>query len=181
VSDPAVSVARGDVWLAELPDIEPHPAVVISRTDDNARRRNAIVAVITSRFPPRRMSEIALDERNGHEHPSIAQANELATIRLGRRVERRGALNAQQVAALEAAVRFVLDLDVSSTYSQYQRGARVGCQRSDSLVEPSSTHSPTPACRPIRRELPASARELASQAGAAAVTLLWDGCARAAN
>jgi mRNA-degrading endonuclease toxin of MazEF toxin-antitoxin module len=99
------------VWLAELPDIDPHPAVVISRTDDNARRRKAVVAIVTSRFPPRRTSEIALDERNGLEHPSILRANELATVRLGRLIERRGALHAEQLGALDAALRFVLDLD----------------------------------------------------------------------
>jgi mRNA-degrading endonuclease toxin of MazEF toxin-antitoxin module len=107
------SVGRGDVWLAELPEQDPHPAVVISRTDDKARRRKAIVALVTSRFPPRRTSEIGLDERNGLEHPSIAQANELATIRLGRLAERLGTLDTEQRGALEAALRFVLDLDVS--------------------------------------------------------------------
>jgi mRNA-degrading endonuclease toxin of MazEF toxin-antitoxin module len=104
-------VARGGVWLTDLPEIPPRPAVVVTRTEGNARRRNVIVAVVTSYYPPRRPSEIGLDERNGLQHASTLQTNELYTVKVSRLIEHRGALDAEQGQSLNAALRFTLDLD----------------------------------------------------------------------
>lgn len=101
------------MWLADVPELAAHPAVIVSRSDENARRRKVIVAIVTGHYPPRRTSEIGLDESNGLQKPSVVQANELATIGLARLIEHQGTLDIEQLEALGIALRHSLDLNLS--------------------------------------------------------------------
>jgi mRNA-degrading endonuclease toxin of MazEF toxin-antitoxin module len=101
---------RGDVWLAEVAGVQgAHPVVLLSPDDTYARRR-AIIAIITSQ-PPRRSTDIAVDEHNGLDRASVCKTDDLHTIRLSELVEHQGALDAEQLHALNAALRRALGLD----------------------------------------------------------------------
>jgi mRNA-degrading endonuclease toxin of MazEF toxin-antitoxin module len=101
---------RGDIWLADVAGVQgPHPVVLCSPDETSATRRRVIVAVITSQSP-RRATEIAIDEHNGLEHASVCKADDLHTIRASELIEQLGALDAEQLQALSAALRRALGL-----------------------------------------------------------------------
>jgi mRNA interferase MazF len=100
---------RGDIWLAELPVGGARPVVLVSREGSYERRRKATVAPITTTI--RRIPvEVAVDAANGLEHDSVVNADELQTIPLRDLVERLGAIAAEQLVALDAALHFALGL-----------------------------------------------------------------------
>jgi mRNA interferase MazF len=102
-------VRRGEVWWAEFAELGNHPVVLCSRDGSYERRRRATVALITSTIRGLPV-EVAIGTANGLEHDSVINVDDLATIRLGQLVERCGELDEEQISALDAALRYALDL-----------------------------------------------------------------------
>jgi mRNA-degrading endonuclease toxin of MazEF toxin-antitoxin module len=101
---------RGEIWLADVAGVQgARPVVLCSPDETSARRRRVIVAVITSQSP-RRATEIVVDEHNGLDHTSVCKADDLHTIRASELIQRLGALDAEQLLALNAALRRALGL-----------------------------------------------------------------------
>ncbi|MBV9580296.1 MAG: type II toxin-antitoxin system PemK/MazF family toxin [Chloroflexi bacterium] len=99
---------RGEIWWADVPG-GPHPVVLVSRDGSYLLRRKATVALVTSRIRGIPV-EVVLDEHNGLLHRSVANVDELYTIRLSNLLERVGALDADQLGELDEALQFALAL-----------------------------------------------------------------------
>ena len=99
---------RGEIWWADL-RTGTYPVVLISRNGSYERRRRATVALVTSRA--RRIPvEVVLDERNGLDHASVANVDEIETIYLSDLLDHVGALDDAQLAQLDEALQFALGL-----------------------------------------------------------------------
>jgi mRNA interferase MazF len=98
---------RGEVWLARVDKLR--PVVIASRNDVNGIRARTTVALVTTtvRGIP---SEVAVDHRDGFEHLSAINCDELFTIDKARLERRRGALSTARLAEFDEALRFALQL-----------------------------------------------------------------------
>lgn len=98
---------RGEVWLAHVDKLR--PVVIASRNDVNGVRARTTVALVstTVRGIP---SEVAVDHRDGFDHLSAINCDELFTIDKARLERRRGALSTARLAEFDEALRFALQL-----------------------------------------------------------------------
>ena len=101
---------RGDIWLADLgPEIEPHPCILLSRDAAMARRRRAIVAIITTRAYGTR-AEVWVGPDDGLERDSVIDADDLITLDTTLLLRRVGRLSPEKLPALAEALRIALAL-----------------------------------------------------------------------
>ncbi len=101
---------RGELWWAELEEpIGRRPVLLLSRDEAYAVRALVIVAPVTTRIRgiP---TEVALGPSEGLPHASVANLDVLLTIRKESLRTRLGVLAPDQLAAVEAALRFALGL-----------------------------------------------------------------------
>jgi mRNA-degrading endonuclease toxin of MazEF toxin-antitoxin module len=75
-----------------------------------ARRGSVIAALVTTRSRTL-ATEVALGSEVGLSRPSVVNADVLMTFDRALLMDRAGALNAEQLAALDEALRYALDLD----------------------------------------------------------------------
>lgn len=103
---------RGEVWWAELPPpMGRRPVVLVSRDEAYVVRDFVMVAPVTSRV--RRIpAEVPLGSEDGLLRPSVTNLDSLATVeKVGLR-RRLAMLTPSKLAAVDAALRFALGLEV---------------------------------------------------------------------
>lgn len=105
-----MSVVRGDVYWADLPGIDRHPVVVVTRQVAIAVRSTVTVVLVTS-VNRGHVAEVPLDAEQGLDHASVANCDEIYTIAQARLTERVGSAGPAALAAIETAIRISLDLD----------------------------------------------------------------------
>jgi mRNA interferase MazF len=104
-------VKRGEVWWATIPPpVDTRPVVLVSR-EEAYRVRTHFLAVPVTRRVRGLPTEIALDRRNGLEHPSVANCDTIQLVAKSWLERRVGELDAEQTARLADALRFALALD----------------------------------------------------------------------
>ena len=107
---------RGDVYMVDMAakyNIEPEelrPCVIISQTLINLSRRTIVVVPTSSVMkaaPP-----LVIDNKAswGSEHPNVIMCDQLRAISRNRIRDRIGALLAEDLKALERALRFILNI-----------------------------------------------------------------------
>ena len=102
---------RGEVWWANLPPpTGRRPVVLLSRDEAYQQRRLAIAAPVTTRIRgiP---AEVPLGPEDGLPRPCAANLDALMTIPLRLLEERIAALNSAKLRAVEAAIRFALEIE----------------------------------------------------------------------
>jgi mRNA interferase MazF len=103
-------VDRGDIFDADLPDLGVRPVLIVTRQVAIPVLSAVTVAPITSTIRGI-ASEVPLNSEHGLEHSSAASCDNLLTIAKELLVRRRGALSFEDVARLDDALRFALQLD----------------------------------------------------------------------
>lgn len=103
-------VDRGDIFDADLPRLGVRPVVVVTRQVAIPVLSSVTVAPITSTIRGI-ASELPLNSEHGLEHPCVANCDNLLTIAKTGLVGRRGTLPVEDVARLDDALRFALQLD----------------------------------------------------------------------
>lgn len=115
-------IRRGQVWWADLGDArgsEPayrHPALVIQRDEVNASRIDTtVVCVLTSntRLAKAPGNTLLAKRWTGLPRDSVANASQLATVNKSDLETLVGTLPARLLAAVDAGLRWFLDLDAS--------------------------------------------------------------------
>ena len=103
-------IDRGDIFDADIPDLGVRPVLVVTRRVAVPVLSSVTVAIITStvRGIP---SEVALNSEHGLEHAGAANCDNLVTLAKPRLGKRRGTLPFEDVAHLDDALRFALQLD----------------------------------------------------------------------
>ena len=102
---------RGELWWAELPaPAGRRPVVLVSRDEAYAVRELVTVVPVTTR---RRAIpvEVPLGREEGLRRRCVANADTVTTIPKEVLAEYVGVLSGDKVAALDAALRFALDLE----------------------------------------------------------------------
>lgn len=101
---------RGEVWWADLdPPAGARPVVLLSRNTAYAARDLVIVSPITTRvrdIP----SEVALDAIDGMPRSCVVNLDTIETIRKARLRDQITTLEAEKLQAVDAALRYALDL-----------------------------------------------------------------------
>jgi mRNA interferase MazF len=103
-------IDRGDIFDADLPEAGTRPVLVVTRQAAIPVLSSVTVAPITSTIR-RIASEVPLNSEHGLEHPSVANCDNLVTVDKALLSARRGALAYEDVARLNDALRFALQLD----------------------------------------------------------------------
>lgn len=103
-------VDRGDIFDADLPDAGVRPVLVVTRQAAIPVLSAVTVAPITSTVRSI-ASEVPLNSEHGLTHPSVANCDNLLTIDKALLADRRGTLGFEDVARLDDALRFALQLD----------------------------------------------------------------------
>jgi mRNA-degrading endonuclease toxin of MazEF toxin-antitoxin module len=103
-------VDRGDVFDADLPEIGPHPIVVVSRQTTLPFRSTVTVVLVTS-VVRGHGAEVALGPGEGLDYECVANCDEIHTIRKQRLIRRRGSIGVERTGAIDAALRLSLGLD----------------------------------------------------------------------
>lgn len=102
---------RGEVWWARLPRPDKTRAVVlVSREESYPVRSFLTVAKVTTR-QRRLRSEVVLGPAEGVPRESVANCDDLMTIRKSQLAERIGELGAARLSELDTALKFALGLD----------------------------------------------------------------------
>lgn len=102
-------IDRGDVFDADIAQAGPHPVVVVSRQSAIPVRSNVTVVLVTSVVRGHR-AEVPLGPEHGLEHESVANCDEIYTVRKDRLTRRRGSVGLQRIGAVEDALRLSLGL-----------------------------------------------------------------------
>lgn len=101
---------RGEIWWADFrPPMGRRPAVLVSR-DQAYKVRSAVTVVPVTRSVRRIAVEVTLGPADGLRHESVANADDIITIRKTILKEYIATLSAEKLHALERAIRFALDL-----------------------------------------------------------------------
>lgn len=101
---------RGEVWWIRFPrPVGRRPAVLVSR-DEAYAVRSALTVVPLTRTIRSIPVEVALGPGDGVPHPSVANADSIATIPRRLVEEHIATLSAAKLRALDRAIRFALDL-----------------------------------------------------------------------
>ena len=103
-------IDRGDIFDADIPDLGVRPVLVVTRQVAIPVLSSVTVAIITSTVRGI-ASEVRLHSEHGLEHPCAANCDNLLTLVKARLGKRRGALPFEDVARLDDALRFALQLD----------------------------------------------------------------------
>jgi mRNA interferase MazF len=103
-------VSRGDIFDADLPGLRLRPVLVVTRQAAIPVLSSLTVALITSTVRGIR-SEVPLNSEHGLRHACVASCDNLLNVKKDRLRERRGALSFEDVARLDDALRFALQLD----------------------------------------------------------------------
>jgi mRNA-degrading endonuclease toxin of MazEF toxin-antitoxin module len=103
-------INRGELWLVGLPEVGPHPGVVVSRQVSIPVRTNVTIVLVTSqvRHGP---AEVPLNSDVGLRHPSVANCDEIYTVQKAALVRKLGDLGLGQIIQIDRALRISLDLD----------------------------------------------------------------------
>lgn len=102
-------IDRGDVFDADLAEAGRHPVVVVSRQTAIAVRSNVTVVLVTSVVRGHR-AEVSLGTEHGLERESVANCDEIHTLRKARLTRRRGSVGFEQMRAIEDSIRLSLGL-----------------------------------------------------------------------
>lgn len=86
------------------------PVVLVGRHAMYGRRGSVIAALVTTRTRTL-TTEVALGSEVGLSRPSVVNADVLMTFDRALLMDRAGALSAEQLAAVDEALRYALDLD----------------------------------------------------------------------
>jgi mRNA interferase MazF len=101
---------RGEVWWAQLPaPIGRRPVVLLSR-DSAYQVRSAVTVAPVTRTIRNIPVEVQLDTSDGLPSRCVANLDDIATIPKTLIRERIAVLSAEKMQAVEAAIRFALDL-----------------------------------------------------------------------
>ena len=103
-------IDRGDIFDADLPGLGVRPVLVVTRQVAIPVLSAVTVALITSTIRGI-ASEVPLGSEHGLAHPCVANCDNLLTISKAHLTGRRGALPVEDVARLDDALRFALQLD----------------------------------------------------------------------
>lgn len=103
-------IDRGDIFDADIPDLGVRPVLVVTRQVAIPVLSTVTVAMITSTVRGI-ASEVPLNSEHGLEHASAANCDNLLTLTKPRLGKRRGTLSFEDVARLDGALRFALQLD----------------------------------------------------------------------
>lgn len=103
-------VDRGDIFDADIPDLGVRPVLVVTRQVAIPVLSSVTTAMITSTVRGI-ASEVPLNSEHGLEHASAANCDKLITLVKARLGKRRGTLRIEDVARLDVALRFALQLD----------------------------------------------------------------------
>jgi mRNA interferase MazF len=103
-------IDRGDIFDADIPDLGVRPVLVVTRQVAIPVLSSVTVAMITSTVRGI-ASEVRLNSEHGLGHPSAANCDNLLTLAKARFGKRRGSLPFEDVARLDDALRFALQLD----------------------------------------------------------------------
>lgn len=101
---------RGDIYAGDIPELGVRPVLVVTRQVAIPVLSSVIVAMITSTVRGI-ASEVPLDSAHGLSQPSAANCDNLITLSKGRLKERLGSLPFEDMARLDDALRFALQLD----------------------------------------------------------------------
>ena len=102
-------IDRGDVFDADVAEAGPHPVVVVSRQSAIPVRSNVTVVLVTSVVRGHR-AEVPLGPAHGLERESVANCDEIHTVRKDRLTRRRGSVGLQRMGAVEDSLRLSLGL-----------------------------------------------------------------------
>ena len=104
---------RGDVWDADVPGGR-RPVVVLTRDEAIPLLRRVTVAPVTStiRGLP---SEVRIGPAEGLDHDSVVNCDDIVTLPQDRLDRRRGALGADAIRHLDAAIIVALGIDATPT------------------------------------------------------------------
>jgi len=103
-------IDRGDIFDADVPDLGVRPVLIVTRKVAIPVLSSVTVAPITSTVRGVG-SEVSLNSEHGLESPSVASCDNLTTIKKAQLGRRRGTLPFEDVARLDDALRFALQLD----------------------------------------------------------------------
>jgi mRNA interferase MazF len=103
-------VDRGDIFDADIPRLGVRPVLIVTRQVAIPVLSSVTVAMITSTVRGI-ASEILLDTEHGLAHTSAASCDNLLTLTKARLGKRRGSLPIEDIARLDDALRFALQLD----------------------------------------------------------------------
>jgi mRNA interferase MazF len=101
---------RGELWWADLgPPAGERPVVLLSRNEAYAKRASVTVAPVTTRIRGIR-SEVALGSEHGLPRPSVANLDDITTIRIAVLSRRVSLLPLAKISEIEDALQFTLAL-----------------------------------------------------------------------
>lgn len=103
-------IDRGDIFNADIPNLGVRSVLVVTRQVAVPVLSSVTVAMITSTVRGI-ASEVPLNSKHGLENASAANCDNLLTLAKARLGERRGTLRFEDVARLDSALRFALQLD----------------------------------------------------------------------
>lgn len=103
-------VDRGDIFDGDIPGLGVRPVLIVTRQVAIPVLSSVTVAMITSTVRGI-ASEVSLDSAHGLSHPSAANCDSLLTLSKARLRTRIGSLLFEDVARLDEALRFALQLD----------------------------------------------------------------------
>jgi mRNA interferase MazF len=103
-------VDRGDIFEGDIPGLGVRPVLVVTRQVAIPVLSSVTVALITSTIRGI-ASEVSLNSAHGLSHASAANCDNLLTLSKSRLAQRLGSLSFEDVARLDDALRFALQLD----------------------------------------------------------------------
>lgn len=102
-------INRGELWHVDVPAVGPHPGVVVSRQVSIPVRTNVTIVLVTTtaRAGP---AEVSLNSEVGLRQPSVANCDEIYTVRKAALVRKLGDLRFEDMQRIDRALRISLDL-----------------------------------------------------------------------
>jgi mRNA interferase MazF len=111
VSKSALQPLRGEVWDVSFPRVGPHPAIVLTINRLGQKLSSLTVVLVTGTDGPRTTHiPLGLEVGLTRYTESYACTTEIHTVPITRFKHRRSRLSAQELRALEAALKVVLGL-----------------------------------------------------------------------
>ena len=101
---------RGDVHTIDWPGVGEHPSVIVTRDSAIPFLSNVTVVLVTSTVRGLR-TEVPLGPGEGLQHESVANCDNVLTIRKDAVGARRGRLGPERVRQLDGALALALGLD----------------------------------------------------------------------
>jgi len=105
------ALIRGEVWWGRFPPPDKiRPVVLVTRQEGITHRQLVTVASVTTRIRGIR-SEVLLGAAEGLPRVSVANCDDIRTIRKSRLIEQAGSLGDAKLRELDGALRYALGLD----------------------------------------------------------------------